>query len=91
MIVLFKEDDFSAELLRQLNLPWRIDTMPAKKDHWAEMCAHAEAEIERLQTEMIFSDPPKTEAEQAVLLDSIEAQIAKVERVKAMQLRLKAK
>jgi len=65
--------------------------MPPKKDHWAEMTARTEAEIERLQTELIFSDPPKTEAEQAVVLDSIEAQIAKIERLKSLQARLKAK
>jgi len=65
--------------------------MPAKKDHWAEMIARTESEIERLQTEMIFSDPPKTESEQAILLDSIEAQVAKIERLKALQARLKAK
>ncbi len=65
--------------------------MPAKKDHWAEMISRAEAEIERLQTEMIFADPPKTEAEQATILQSIEDQIAKIERLKAMQARLKVK
>ncbi len=65
--------------------------MAGKKDHWAEMISRTEAQIEKFQTEMIFSDPPKTEAEQAVLLDSIEAQVAKIERVKALQARLKAK
>ncbi len=65
--------------------------MPAKKDHWAEMIKRAEAEIERLQTELVFADPPKTEAEEAVILQSIEDQIAKIERLKALQLRLKAK
>ncbi len=65
--------------------------MAAKKDHWAEMVRRAEAKIEECQTELIFSDPPKTEAEQATILESIEAQIAKIEKLKSMQARLKAK
>lgn len=65
--------------------------MPPKKDHWAEMISRAEAQIEQFQTEMIFADPPKTEAEQATILDSIEAQIAKIEKLRSMQARLKAK
>ncbi len=65
--------------------------MPVKKDHWAEMIKRAEAEIEKCQTEMIFADPPKTEAEQATILESIEAQIAKIEKLRSMQTRLKAK
>jgi hypothetical protein len=65
--------------------------MPAKKDHWAEMISRAEAQIEKLQTELIFADPPKTEAEEAVIMQSIEDQVAKIEKLKAMQLRLKAK
>ncbi len=65
--------------------------MAAKKDHWAEMISRTEAEIEKCQTEMIFADPPKTEAEQAVILQSIEDHIAKIERLRSMQTRLKAK
>ncbi len=65
--------------------------MPAKKDHWTEMISRAEAQIEKLQTELVFADPPKTEAEEAVILQSIEDQVAKIERLKALQLRLKAK
>ncbi len=78
--------------VRQFNKEWEERfIMPAKKDHWAEMISRAEAEIEKLQTEMIFADPPKTEAEQAIILGSIEDQIAKIERLKAMQARLKVK
>ncbi len=65
--------------------------MPAKKDHWAEMIVRTEAEIERLQTELVFADPPKTAAEEATILQSIDDQITKIERLKAMQARLKAK
>ncbi len=65
--------------------------MAAKKDHWAEMISRAEAEIEKCQTDLIFSDPPKTEAEQTTILESIEAQIAKIEKLRSMQARLKAK
>ncbi len=65
--------------------------MPAKKDHWAEMIKRTEAQIETFQTELIFADPPKTEAEAAVILQSIEDQVAKIERLRGMQARLKAK
>ncbi len=65
--------------------------MPAKKDHWAELISRTEAQIEKFQTELIFADPPKTEAEQATILESIEAQVAKIERLRGMQARLKAK
>ncbi len=65
--------------------------MPAKKDHWAEMIHRAEMQIEACQTDLIFSDPPKTEAEQTTILESIEAQIAKIEKLRSMQARLKAK
>ncbi len=69
----------------------RMNTMPAKKDHWAEMIVRTQAEIERLQTELVFADPPKTAAEEATILQSIEDQIAKIERLKSMQARLKVK
>ncbi len=65
--------------------------MAAKKDHWAEMISRTETQIEKFQTELIFADPPKTEAEQATILQSIDEQIAKIERLRAMQARLKAK
>ncbi len=65
--------------------------MPAKKDHWAEMISRTEAQIEKLQTELIFADPPKTEAEAAVIVQSIEDQVAKIEKFRALQARLKVK
>ncbi len=65
--------------------------MPAKKDHWAEMISRTEAQIEKFQTELIFADPPKTEAEAAVIVKSIEDQVEKIEKFRALQLRLKAK
>ncbi len=65
--------------------------MAAKKDHWAEMISRTEAQIEKFQTELIFADPPKTEAEAETILQSIEAQVAKIEKLRSMQARLKAK
>ncbi len=65
--------------------------MAAKKDHWAEMIARTEAQIEKFQTELIFADPPKTEAEAEVIVQSIEDQVAKIEKFRALQARLKAK
>jgi hypothetical protein len=65
--------------------------MPPKKDHWAEMISRTEAQIVSLQGELLDADPPKTEAESAVILQSIEDQVAKIEKLKALQLRLKAK
>lgn len=76
---------------KELNLKGENYDMAAKKDHWAEMIKRAEAQIETCQTELIFADPPKTEAEQASILESIEAQIAKIEKLRSMQARLKAK
>ncbi len=63
----------------------------SKKDHWAEMISRTEAQIEKLQTELIFADPPKTEAEAAVIVQSIEDQVAKIEKFRALQARLKVK
>lgn len=65
--------------------------MAAKKDHWADMIERAEEQIENLQAELLDADPPKTEAEEAVITQSIEDQVAKIERLKSMQARLKAK
>ncbi len=65
--------------------------MPAKKDHWAEMISRTEAQITKLQAELLEADPPKTEAEAATVLQSIEDQVAKIERLKGLQARLKAK
>ncbi len=62
--------------VKQLNKEWENRYMPAKKDHWAEMIKRTEAQIETFQTELIFADPPKTEAEAAVILQSIEDQVA---------------
>lgn len=65
--------------------------MPTKKDHWAEMIARTEAQIVKLQEDLVDADPPKTEAEAATILQSIEDQVAKIERLKSLQARLKAK
>ena len=65
--------------------------MAAKKDHWAEMIARTEAQITHLQAELLDADPPKTEAEVATVMQSIEDQVAKIEKLRAMQARLKAK
>ncbi len=96
MIKLTPEEIFIYEEVIRRPMPTvklnkRRTDMPAKKDHWAEMIKRTEAQIETFQTELIFADPPKTEAEAAVILQSIEDQIAKIEKLRSMQVRLKAK
>ena len=63
--------------------------MPPKNDQIAKMITKAETLIEHCQ-EQLAADPPPTDLEAAGLMDTIDAQMAKIERLQGQMARLDA-